>query len=261
MADGGNGQATHGVRGVGRVNRYEGMLSSLTNFRLWTYHEIVCRWFGVARLQGVAPGELVVEDGHSFIDYYAILQVNPECSARVLDVAYRHLAQMYHPDHPETADLQRFTSITEAYGLLRKPDKRSRYDALYARQTGYSFVPQEARRFESMAAISDATMHANILMYLYKKRRECARSPGAGTYDLLRSLNCSDESFEFHAWYLKRKNLIEITDDGQYAITVEGVDHVIATSQTAERTLRITQSDAGDPEHWSDRMVANDRVS
>jgi len=201
-----------------------------------------------------------MEDGQPFVDYYSVLQVDPACSARALDMAYRHLAKMYHPDHPWTADLDRFNTITEAYSLLRKPDKRSRYDLLYARKTGYSFAPKEARRSEGMAAINDAHMHAEILMYLYKKRRACARSPGAGSYDILRTLECSDENFEFHAWYLKKKGFIEIIDDGTFAITVEGVDHVISMSQTAERTLRITRSDDAGPEHWADRELATDTV-
>lgn len=201
-----------------------------------------------------------MEQGHPFVDYYAILQVDPRCSARQLEIAYRHLAKMYHPDHPETADLERFNNITEAYSLLRKPDKRSHYNALYTHKTGYSFAPEPARHAEGMAAISDANMHANILMFLYKKRRESARHPGAGTYDIIRTLDCSDETFEFHAWYLRKKGFIEHTDDGQYAITVEGVDHVIAASQAAEKTLRITQWDDADPEPWTEREGASGTV-
>lgn len=197
-----------------------------------------------------------MEDGHPFIDYYAILQSDPRCSARQLEVAYRQLAKMYHPDHPETADLERFNNITEAYSLLRNPDKRAVYNTLYSHRTGYSFAPKETPRTEGMAAISDANMHGSILLYLYRKRRECARHPGVGTYDILRNLDCSEEHFEFHAWYLRKKGFIEHTEDGQYAITVEGVDHVIAMSQTAERTLRITQWDDAEPEHWTAREAA-----
>ncbi len=201
-----------------------------------------------------------MEAGQPFIDYYAVLRVKPECSARTLELAYRHLAKMYHPDHPETADPQRFTSITEAYSLLRKPEKRSRYDALYARRTGYSFAQRTARRAETMAAVNDASMHANILLYLYRRRRECARSPGVGTYDILRNLECSDESFEFHAWYLRKKGFIEHTEDGQYAITVDGVDHVIAAAEAAEKTLRITQWEDAEPEPWTERELVTDTV-
>jgi curved DNA-binding protein len=198
-----------------------------------------------------------MEAGHPFIDYYAILQVDPDCSARALEIAYRQLAKIYHPDHPETADLNRFNSITEAYAMLRKPEKRSGYDALYARKTGYAFAPKQALHSETMTAISDAQMHANILMYLYKQRRACARSPGAGTYDILRTIECSDEHFEFHTWYLRKKGFIEHTEDGQYAITVEGVDHVIAMSEAAEKTLRITQVDDPEPELWTEQEAAS----
>lgn len=197
-----------------------------------------------------------MDDGHAFVDYYAILQVDPQCSTRTLELAYRQLAKTYHPDHPETADPERFNNIIEAYGVLRKADKRSVYNELYTRNTGYSFVPRTARRAGGMAAISDANMHANILMYLYRKRRDSARHPGAGTYDILRSLDCSEEHFEFHAWYLRKKSFIEHTEDGQYAITVDGVDHVIAMSEAAEKTLRITQWDEPEPEHWTEREVA-----
>lgn len=201
-----------------------------------------------------------MEDGCPFVDYYAILGVDPQCSARALEMAYRQLAKTYHPDHPETADPERFNSIIEAYNVLRKPDKRSGYDARYARHTGYCFAPREARRAEGVAAISDAAMHADILMYLYKRRRECTRSPGAGTYEILRTLQCSDENFEFHAWYLRKKGFIEPTDTGQYAITVEGVDHVIASSEAAERTLRITQADDAGPGYWAERGGAGATV-
>ena len=201
-----------------------------------------------------------MEDSHSFIDYYAVLQVDPDCSARALEMAYRHLAKIYHPDHPETADPQRFTSITEAYSLLRRPDKRAGYDALYARQTGHNFAPRETRRTESMAALSDAHMHASILMFLYRKRRENARHPGAGAYDILRTLECSDDSFEFHAWYLRKKGYIEQTEDGQYAITVEGVDHVITQAEAAERTLRLTQWDDAEDDRWAGREAVRETV-
>ncbi len=201
-----------------------------------------------------------MEDGHPFVDYYAILDVDPESSQRTLDIAYRQLAKMYHPDHPITANLDRFNDITEAYSMLRKPEKRSSYDLLYASKTGFTFTPKEARRSESMAAVSDANMHADILMFLYRKRRKSSYSPGAGTYDILRSLDCSEENFEFHAWYLRKKGYIEHTEDGQYAITVEGVDYVITMSQLAEKTLRITRSDDADPVRWAEREVVTETV-
>jgi curved DNA-binding protein len=56
-------------------------------------------------------------------------------------------------------------------------------------------------------------------------------------------LNCSDEHFEFHTWYLKAKGFIEITEQGTLAITIQGVDHVIDISRTnMMEKLLIAQS-------------------
>ncbi len=185
-----------------------------------------------------------MENDESFVDYYNILQVHPECDARTLEVSYRNLAKTYHPDHPETANKERFNSVIEAYHFLKNIDRRLNYDIRYALNTGFSFETPIGERTEQMAALTDANIHAKVLMYLYKKRRERAQDPGVGPYDILRNLNCPEENFDFHIWYLKKKDFIETTDDGMLAITVVGVDHVIAMSQTTvERQLRITQSD------------------
>ena len=63
-----------------------------------------------------------------------------------------------------------------------------------------------------------------------------------GAYELQRQLDCSDEAFDFHVWYLKAKGLVETTDAGTLAITIAGVDHVINTSRSAaQEKLRIGQ--------------------
>ena len=54
-------------------------------------------------------------------DHYSILGVLPDCDAKQLEIAYKALAKKYHPDHSETADLDRFKEITGAYRVLRDP--------------------------------------------------------------------------------------------------------------------------------------------
>jgi curved DNA-binding protein len=56
-----------------------------------------------------------MSEARSFVDYYAILRVHPECDHRTLEIAYRNLAKIYHPDHPETADIDMFNAVIEAY--------------------------------------------------------------------------------------------------------------------------------------------------
>jgi len=196
-------------------------------------------------------------NGHHFTDYYSILQVHPECSAKTLEMAYRHLAKIYHPDHPETADIDLFNKVIEAYRSLKNADKRMNYDIQYALNTGFSFEASRGNPREDMAALSDANLHSKLLLHLYKKRRACARAPGVGMYDILRHLGCAEENFDFHLWYLKKKGFIETTDEGMLAITIVGVDHVMEMCQSkAQQRLRITQSDESHEDAWAEPELA-----
>jgi curved DNA-binding protein len=188
-----------------------------------------------------------MSDGELFVDYYDILQVDPNCTARALETAYRYLAKMYHPDHPETADRARFDEVVEAFRAIRSPASRAGYDVVYTAATGFDFSSDDADLVEERAAISDADVHAKILQALYKRRREHAEDAGVGRYAVQELLQCSDEHIEFHLWYLKAKGFLAITEQGTMAITIEGVDHVIAMSRTTIREkLLIGQSGEGE---------------
>ena len=178
-----------------------------------------------------------MENGQDFVDYYALLQVDATCDAVMLEKAYRHFAQMYHPDHAETADVEKFQAIIAAYKVLRDPDQRAQYNREYKarRKTNFfEFAKNEDIRIDEQSAINDAEAHQTILFFLYKRRREHADDPGITGYFVQQLLNCSDESFEFHTWYLKSKGFIDITEEGKLAITIDGVDHVISTSRRHE---------------------------
>jgi curved DNA-binding protein len=193
-----------------------------------------------------------------FVDYYAVLRVHPECDGRTLEIAYRNLAKLYHPDHPESADVDKFNAVVEAYRALKDHGKRLAYDAQFSAQTGFAFSGADPILAEERTALSDADVHAETLMLLYKRRRERARDPGVGPYELQRQLACADEAFDFHIWYLKSKGLIEITDQGTLAITIAGVDHVISTSRSvAQEKLRLTEFGGGQgPRAWPQGAVA-----
>jgi curved DNA-binding protein len=185
-------------------------------------------------------------DNQSFIDYYSILQVGPNCDAKTLGSAYRYLAKMYHPDRADTADATKFHEVIAAYRVLRNPNRRAKYDLLYTQQNGSDWheAPSgNAENIDQRSALSDADSHARILMFLYDKRRENAQNAGIAAFYLQDMLNCSDDHFEFHKWYLKEKGFIAITEQGTLAITIQGVDHVISISRTARaEKLLIGQS-------------------
>lgn len=181
-----------------------------------------------------------------FIDYYAVLQIDPGCNSRLLDAAYRHWAKQYHPDHTETADVEKFNLVIEAYRVLRDGEKRAEYDRLHAQHVHGSApfaMPSDEFEVEEQVALDDADTQARILMLLYKRRRENAGKAGIGGFFIQEMLGCSEEIFEFHRWYLKSKNWIEITEEGSLAITIDGIDHVIAMSRSNKvEKLLIGQS-------------------
>ncbi len=152
-------------------------------------------------------------DREDFVDFYAVLQVDPQCDLKMIENAYRHLAKIYHPDHEKTADRDRVGTST-----ARKDDPLVSADM----------------------ALGDAALQRNILLYLYKARRENFRGNGIGSYMLQDHFGCTDDNFEFHVWYLRSKGYVEVTESGTLAITVDGVDHVIALHQPREPDRLLT---------------------
>ena len=71
-------------------------------------------------------------------DYYEILGVSRDADEEEIRRTYRRLARQYHPDvNREPGAEDRFKEISEAYEVLRDPEKRGRYDRLGANwQTG-----------------------------------------------------------------------------------------------------------------------------
>src|SRR5215208_108958 len=63
-------------------------------------------------------------------DFYSTLGVPRDASEDDLKKAYRKLAMQYHPDRNNGSKEaeERFKAITEAYDVLRDPQKRQVYD-------------------------------------------------------------------------------------------------------------------------------------
>ncbi|MEJ2618561.1 MAG: DnaJ domain-containing protein, partial [Ignavibacteriaceae bacterium] len=67
-----------------------------------------------------------------FKDYYKILGIEKSATDADIQKAYRDLAKQYHPDkNPgnKTAE-EKFKEISEAYEVLKDPEKRKKYDQL-----------------------------------------------------------------------------------------------------------------------------------
>ena len=63
-------------------------------------------------------------------DYYQIMGVARDASAKDIKLAYRRLARKYHPDINKQPNAEeQFKTLGEAYEVLKDPEKRKAYDA------------------------------------------------------------------------------------------------------------------------------------
>jgi curved DNA-binding protein len=77
--------------------------------------------------QGPDKGNCALE----YRDYYKVLGVERTASADDIKAAYRKLARKYHPDiNKEAGAESRFKEVSEAYEVLKDPEKRAAYDQL-----------------------------------------------------------------------------------------------------------------------------------
>lgn len=78
-----------------------------------------------------------------FQDYYKTLGVSRTATEEEIQKAYRKLARKYHPDVNKGKDAEeKFKQLSEAYEVLKDPEKRSRYDMLGANyKAGQDFRP------------------------------------------------------------------------------------------------------------------------
>lgn len=85
--------------------------------------------------------------GVKFKDYYEVLGVPRDATAKAIKDAYRKLARQYHPDmqtvpaKKKTSE-EKFKEINEAYEVLGDQEKRKKYNHLGARwKDGMDFTP------------------------------------------------------------------------------------------------------------------------
>ncbi len=94
-----------------------------------------------------------------FQDYYKILSVAPDADSKTIKTAYRKLARKYHPDVSEHHEAEeKFKQVSEAYEVLKDPQKRAQYDELReygAQPQGASGGQQYSQQTQNQGDFSD----------------------------------------------------------------------------------------------------------
>lgn len=156
-------------------------------------------------------------------DYYKIMGLPRDASAEDIKRAHRKLARQFHPDVSKEKDAEvRFKEISEAYEVLRDPEKRTAYDQLGTRwQAGQDFRPPPdwnagaARpgrgfdwRFEGAGPNADTGADfSDFFEALFKHGFASAPGGRSGTVGRSRSHGFSNDGEDLHA-----KILIDLED-------------------------------------------------
>jgi curved DNA-binding protein CbpA len=190
-----------------------------------------------------------------FIDHYEVLNLSPKATLEDIERNFRNLAREFHPDNQTTGSRYRFDCVVQAHGVLRDPAKRARYHGDYRQQllarwnlkdvdledTGRGQPRGDGEPPREDAGIErDLDVQNKLLTRLYLKRRTNIKDPGIGDAELERLTGCPPEHLEFHLWYMKEKGWIRRSEDGQLAITIEGVDRATLLHQSEAARKYIT---------------------
>jgi len=173
--------------------------------------------------------------------------VRPNVSAADLGRRFHRLAKRYHPDNPLTGDRERFDMLLQAHNLLKDSAKRAQYDVVYNQIVGTRQTHSQENG-EADTVGHDVDIQGKLLSVFYTRRRRNIREPGVPEMELERIFNMPIENLEFHLWYLKAKRWVEKLENGQLAITVEGVDHVNSEHHRKTTTMLLMDRSHEDPE-------------
>jgi curved DNA-binding protein CbpA len=175
---------------------------------------------------------------NGFHDYYEVLQLSPNADSDTISRVYRILVKRYHPDNRDTGDDGKFNDIVQAYRVLSDPEKRAAYDVKYDENHATVMkIFEEASTPDTFQ--DDRRIFEGILSLLYIARRRDPEHGGMGIIQLERLLGCPAEHLEFHIWYLAEKNWIARQNNGQFAITVSGIDRMIEDNALLLRRDRM----------------------
>ena len=187
-----------------------------------------------------------------FVDYYELMQISPKAELQTIQRVYRMLAARYHPDNPETGDMDKFVLLQQVYEVLSDPQKRSAYDVRCQMQQSQPNPVFEMKEFV-VGIDSEVNRRLGALCLLYNRRRSSPDSPSLSLLDLEARMALPREHLEFTVWYLREKGYVRRDEaSSEILITSEGIDFVesnMPANQIVHKLLKPGGSENGRTAH------------
>lgn len=161
----------------------------------------------------------------AFIDYYELLQISPNAETETIERVYKMLASRYHPDNPETGDVNQFLLLRSAYETLTNPELRKSYHELFEQNGVQPMELFELKEF-TVGVEGEANRRVGILCLLYNRRRSNPDDAGLSLLEFEAIMSFPREHLMFAMWYLKEQNFVRQDENSDYVITGAGVDYV-----------------------------------
>ena len=178
------------------------------------------------------------------INYYDLLQINPQAELETIERIYRILAARYHPDNQLTGDADRFRMLSEAYQVLRDPAKRKEYDRQFETPPAGPLPVFLGKEFAD-GIDSEAKIRIGVLCLLYSKRRANPNFGALSLLDMENVMGFPRERLLFAIWYLRAKRYVAQDDRSSFIITAEGVDYLesqLPTNQILHKIFRASEA-------------------
>ena len=167
-----------------------------------------------------------METKESEADHYEVLQISPKADLQTVHRVFRIMAARFHPDNPETGDVEQFLRMKKAYSVLSDPERRQEYDATLKLDREHGPRPIFGLKDFVAGVEAEGNRRLGVLCLLYTKRQTNPDAPGVSLLDLEKEMGFPREYLSFTIWYLRSKDLITIADNSDYALTAIGADFV-----------------------------------
>ena len=159
------------------------------------------------------------------VNYYDLLQINPQAEPETIERVYRLLAARYHPDNQETGDANRFLLIQEACQVLRNPARRKEYDRQFETSAAKPLPIFLSKEFTD-GIDAEAKTRIGVLRLLYSKRRANPDFAALSLLDMENIMAFPRERLLFALWYLRSKRYVLQDDRSSFIISADGVDYL-----------------------------------